>query len=75
MASGLVVSRGSPGSLPFSSGSIRSNRMTGSPSPCTKALMASSPPTRGSSRFAAALSLVAMVAAQSSPTERWPSRT
>jgi len=75
MAVGLVVSRTSPGSALFKSGSVRSSRVTGSPSDRMKLVTPAGPPTWASSRLAAALSLTSTAAAQRSPTESAPSLT
>jgi hypothetical protein len=64
MASGEVVSRGSRGVPSFGSVSMRSRRVTVSPSPRAKAVKPAGPPKLASIRLAAVLSLRVTAAAQ-----------
>jgi len=68
IAAGLVVSRGSPGANRLSSGSWRAQRVSASPCARRKAVSPAGPPTSGSSRLAAALSLMVSVARHRSRT-------
>ncbi len=68
MASGVVVSRRSPGTAVFSSGSQRSSRLTRSPSDRKNRVRPSGPPISRSRRLPAALSLYWIAAAHRSPT-------
>jgi len=75
MAVGLVVSRGSSAIALFSSGSIRSRRVTWFPRVRINAVKPAGPPIWANKRLAAALSLTAIAAAQRSPTVIAPSWT
>ena len=66
MARGLVVSRGSPGVASLRLGSLRSSRVTLSPSERANCVKPAGPPIVCSTRFAAVLSLQSIAAAQRS---------
>ena len=68
MASGAVVSRGSPGVASLRSVSQRSSRVTGSPSDRANRVTAGGPPKVLRMRLPAVLSLSVMAASQSSPS-------
>jgi hypothetical protein len=72
IASGLVVSRGSPGNAVFKVGSSRSRRVRVSPVPRSQTVNASGPPSAVSSRLAALLSLHTIAAAQRSEIDIRP---
>ena len=73
MASGVVVSRTSPGSLVLSVGSSRSSRVTSSPRARRNRVNPAGPPRVRRSRFAAVLSLTSTADAHRAPTVRLPS--
>ncbi len=68
IAAGVVVSRGSPGTAPFSAVSQRSRRNRSSPAESAKVVTAPGPPSSRIIRFAAVLSLYCSAAAQISAT-------
>ena len=70
IAAGVVVSRGSPGVASLSVGSLRSRRVTVSPMPRNQAVSPAGPPCSASSRLAAVLSLIVIVASHSAATGR-----
>src|SRR6187402_3389179 len=72
IASGVVVSRGSPGGERLSSGSLWSSREMVSPSDRQNAVSADGPPIRASSRLAQVLSLSSTIALHISLTDILP---
>jgi hypothetical protein len=68
IASGVVVSRGSPGAASLSIGSIRSSRVVRSPRRRANAFTAFVPPSKSISRLAAGLSLTVTIASHSAST-------
>ena len=64
IATGVVVSRGSPGAASFNSVSRRSSRVTGSPSSRIHAVSPAGPPKLSSIRLPAVLSLRVTAASQ-----------